>query len=266
MTATENERRFTGVKRLYGEAAAARFLAARVCVAGVGGVGSWVAEGLARSGIGHLTLIDLDMVAESNTNRQIQALTGEYGKAKVDALSLRVKAINPDMEARTIEDFITPENVAVMLGSDLSLVIDAIDQTRPKAALIAYCRQVGIPLVTTGAAGGKTDPTRIARGDLAEVEHDPLLAKTRAILRREYAFPPGGSQKKPGRKFGVPAIFSREAMRREVCGIEGRRSASDLSCAGYGSSVCVTAGMGFAACAVALELLAETHKSVIPAR
>ncbi|MCL2076731.1 MAG: tRNA threonylcarbamoyladenosine dehydratase [Betaproteobacteria bacterium] len=251
---TAAERRFTGVRRLYGEEAEARFLAARVCVTGVGGVGSWAAEGLARSGIGHLTLIDLDMVAESNTNRQIQALTGEYGKAKVDVLAERIRAINPCVEVFVIEDFVTPENVAALIGTDLSLVIDAIDQTYPKAALIAHCRQSGIKIVTTGAAGGKTDPTRIARADLAEVEHDPLLARTRTILRRDFCFPPGGA-KKSGEKFGVPAIFSREAMRREVCGTESGRSASDLSCAGFGSSVCVTAGMGFSACAVALELL-----------
>jgi len=258
---SDTERRFTGVRRLYGEAAASRFLAARVCVVGVGGVGSWVAEGLARSRIGHLTLIDLDMVAESNTNRQIQALTGEYGKAKVDVLYTRIKGINPEAEVRTIEDFITPENVASLLGYDLSLVIDAIDQTRPKAALIAHCRRLGIPLVTTGAAGGKFDPTRIVRADLAEVEHDPLLARTRSILRREYGFPPGGSQKKPGKKFGVPAIFSRETMRRPIegagCATDSASLAPGLSCTGYGSSVCVTASMGFAASAAALEILSR---------
>ncbi|MDR0233424.1 MAG: tRNA threonylcarbamoyladenosine dehydratase [Zoogloeaceae bacterium] len=263
MTATETdgERRFTGVRRLYGEAAETRFLAARVCVVGVGGVGSWVVEGLARSRIGHLTLIDLDMVAESNTNRQIQALTGEYGKAKVDALSARIRAIHPALDVRVIEDFITPENVATLIEPDLSLVIDAIDETRPKAALIAHCRELGVPIVTTGAAGGKFDPTRIVRGDLAEVEHDPLLAKTRAILRREYGFPAGGSPKKPGKKFGVPAIFSRESMRRpeeaDTCATRRDVGMRGLSCTGYGSSVCVTASMGFAACAVALERLSR---------
>ena len=259
MTTTDWTRRFTGVRRLYGEAAEARFLAAHVCVVGVGGVGSWVVEGLARSRIGHLTLIDLDMVAESNTNRQIQALSGEYGKAKVDTLAARIQAIHPALKVRAIEDFITPENVNTLIAPDLSLVIDAIDQTRPKAALIAHCRQLGVPVVTTGAAGGKLDPTRIARADLAEVEHDPLLARTRTLLRRNYGFPSGGKPRKRGKKFGVAAIFSRETMRRPreatECAPGQSTQMPGLSCAGYGSSVCVTASMGFAACAVALEQL-----------
>ncbi|MDR2637068.1 MAG: tRNA threonylcarbamoyladenosine dehydratase [Zoogloeaceae bacterium] len=258
MPASGLERRFGGVRRLYGEAAT-RFMGAHVCVVGVGGVGSWVVEGLARNGIGILTLIDLDMVAESNTNRQIQALGAEYGKAKVDVLAARARAIHPAIEVRVIEDFVTPENVAALLPPNAlprPLVIDAIDQTRAKAALIAHCRDNGLPIVTTGAAGGKKDPTLIRRADLAFCAHDPLLAKVRALLRREYGFPHAASPKAP-EKFGVTALYSSESVQRPVAGCALGDAPQGLSCAGYGSSVCVTASMGFAACAAALEMIGE---------
>ena len=155
------ERRFGGVARLYGAAGAGRLKGASVCVVGVGGVGSWALEALARTGIGRLAAVDLDMVAESNTNRQVHALGDIYGKAKVDAMAERIRAINPDCQVACIEDFVTPANVAEVLQPHFDVVIDAIDQARAKAAMIAPCRRQGIPIVVAGAAGGQSDPTQV---------------------------------------------------------------------------------------------------------
>ena len=149
------ERRFGGVARLYGQEGAAALRKAHVCVVGIGGVGSWAAEALARTGVGRITLIDLDMVAESNTNRQIHALGDIYGKAKVDAMAERLRAINPACAVRCIEDFVTPDNVASMLDDDFTVVIDAIDQVRAKVAMIAFCQRRKLPIVIAGAAGGQ---------------------------------------------------------------------------------------------------------------
>jgi tRNA A37 threonylcarbamoyladenosine dehydratase len=247
--AADLERRFGGVRRLYGEVAERQFMAAHVCVVGVGGVGSWVVEALARNRVGRITMIDLDMVAESNTNRQVQALEGEYGKAKVEVMAARVRAINPECRVRGIEDFVMLENLSGLFAENFSIVIDAIDQARVKAAMLAHCKRHEMPIVTVGAAGGQIDPTRIQRDDLARTTQDPLLARVRSQLRREYAFP------KAPRKFGVPAIYSSEPLRypARACDHDTLRG---LSCAGFGSSVCVTASMGLAACAAALEILA----------
>ncbi|MDR2837491.1 MAG: tRNA threonylcarbamoyladenosine dehydratase, partial [Azonexus sp.] len=182
--AFDYQRRFGGVARLYGEAGAARLRGAHVAVVGIGGVGSWCVEALARSGIGRLTLIDLDMVAESNANRQIHALDDLWGKAKVDAMRERIAAINPECEVVCVEDWITPENVGERLADDYSVVIDAIDQARAKVAMIAHCHRRGVPIIVAGAAGGQLDPTRIKLADLSETIEDPLLAKVRAQLRR----------------------------------------------------------------------------------
>lgn len=250
----DHERRFGGVARLYGTEAAARLGAAHACIVGIGGVGSWSAEALARCGIGRITLIDLDMVAESNTNRQIHALGEIYGKAKVDAMAERIQAINPACQVNCIEDFVTPENTAAILGRDFSLVIDAIDQVRAKAAMIAFCRQRKLPIVVAGAAGGQIDPTQVRVGDLSQTIQDPLLAKVRSILRREYGFPAGGKA-----KFGVPAVYSTEALRYPAneasCDIKQRPTG--LNCAGFGSSVCVTSVFGMAAAAQAIQLIAR---------
>ena len=246
--AVDVARCFSSVRRLYGEAAEQRFMAAHVCVVGAGGVGSWAIEALARSRVGQLTLIDLDMVSESNTNRQIQAQEGEYGRAKVIVMAERVQAIHSQCHVHCVEDFVTADNVAALLRPDMDVVIDAIDQARVKAAMIAHCRESGRTIITVGAAGGQRDPTRICRADLALTRQDPLLARVRAQLRRSHAFP------KAPRKFGVTAIYSSEPVQYP------RREASDaalrgLGCAGFGSSVCVTACMGFVASAAALECL-----------
>ena len=181
------ERRFGGVARLYGRDGAAALRNAHVCVVGIGGVGSWAAEALARTAVGRLTLIDLDMVAESNTNRQIHALGDIYGKAKVDAMAERLRAINPACKIRCIEDFVTPDNVTTMLDGDFTAVIDAIDQVRAKVAMIAFCKRRKLRIVIAGAAGGQIDPTQIRVSDLSLTVQDPLLAKVRSTLRRDMA-------------------------------------------------------------------------------
>lgn len=247
MNAVEN-RRFGGVGRLYGESGYQRLTQARVCLVGIGGVGSWCAEALARTGIGQLTLIDLDMVAESNTNRQIHALGDIYGKAKVDAMAERIAQINPDCTVRCIEDFVTPDNLETTLGDNFDVVIDAIDQARVKAAMIAYCKRRRLPIIVAGAAGGQTDPTQVRLADLSQTVQDPLLAKVRASLRRDHGFPRQG-------RFGVTAVYSTEPLRYPTkdnsCTVDA--APSGLNCAGFGSSVCVTSVFGMAAASEAIR-------------
>lgn len=253
---TDLARRFAGIQRLYGGVALQRFAAAHVCVVGIGGVGSWAAEALARSAIGRITLIDLDMVAESNVNRQIHALGDAFGKAKTSAMAERIRLINPDCGVSEIEDFVAPDNLDRTLGQGFDYVIDAIDQVRTKAAMIAWCRSRDIPLVTAGGAGGQIDPTRIEVADLARTVQDPLLSKVRALLRKEYGF-----TREPKKRFGVAAVFSSEALRYPDNGAECdvAPSRSGLNCSGYGSSVCVTASFGLFAASEALRHLATTE-------
>jgi tRNA A37 threonylcarbamoyladenosine dehydratase len=259
------ERRFAGVARLYGEAGYARLQAARVAVVGIGGVGSWAAEALARSGVGAISLIDLDHIAESNTNRQIHALGDAYGMAKVQAMAMRIAAINPGCRVQAVEAFVDPDN-AGSLAAGHDLVLDCIDEVSSKAALIAACRAQGIAVVTCGAAGGRIDPTRLRQDDLARASGDPLLAKVRYRLRRRHGFPrqSGGRV----RRFGVPAIYSDEPIGApQDCSPQAR-----LACAGYGSTVAVTGAMGFAAAAAALRHLVaggasprlDCHQSRLP--
>lgn len=258
------ERRFGGTARLYGDAALARFKQAHVCVIGVGGVGSWAVEALARSAIGRLTLIDLDNVAESNINRQLHALSDTLGKAKVTALAERIAQINPYCCVTQIEDFITPDNLDQMIGTHrFDYVIDAIDNVRAKAALIAYCRANGIRLITIGGAGGQTDPTRIEIRDLSRTEQEPLLAKVRKRLRNEYAFPRGSKN-----KFGIDAVFSTEPLLMpqagEACALDNSNGVTGLNCAGFGSAMTVTASFGLVAVSQVLRKLAD-EAVVLPA-
>lgn len=261
-------RRFGGVARLYGDAALARFRAAHVCVIGVGGVGSWIVEALARSAIGQITMIDLDNLAESNINRQIHALSATLGQAKVTALAERIAQINPTCRVNQIEDFIDADNLDRMIGSQqYDFIIDAIDNVRAKTALIAYCRTHKLKLITIGGAGGQTDPTKIEVRDLCRTEQEPLLAKVRKRLRSEHGFPRGTKN-----KFGIDAVFSTEPLRFpdvampdvvdaddaevgnspdvEVVGLTG------LNCAGFGSAMVVTAAFGLIAAAQVLNRLA----------
>lgn len=252
MSEADHARRFGGVSRLYGETGAQRLRDAHVAVVGIGGVGSWSAEALARTGVGRITLIDLDMVAESNANRQIHALDDVWGKAKVDAMAERIAAINPDCDIRCIEDFVTAENVGEMLIDDLSAIIDAIDQARVKVAMIAHCHARRLPIVVAGAAGGQLDPTRVAVSDLSQTIQDPLLAKVRSQLRRAHGFP------RDGRKFGVTAVYSSEALRypKADASCAVGPASTGLNCAGFGSSVCVTAAFGMTAAAHIMSKIA----------
>ena len=251
----ESDRRFSALERLYGVPAARRIRQAHVVVVGLGGVGSWAAEALARSGVGRLTLIDMDHVAESNINRQAHALEDTLGMAKVSAMATRIAGIDPACRVDTIEDFLTPENAAELLHG-FDLVIDAIDNVRAKVAIAVTCRERRIPLVMAGGAGGKRDPARIGMDDLARTLQDPLLAKVRARLRKEHGFP-----RDPKKKFGIEAVFSTEPLHFpavDACDAAHPGAASapqGLACAGYGSSMAVTASVGLLCAARALEHL-----------
>ncbi len=247
------QRRFGAVARLYGDATLARFGSARIAVIGLGGVGTWAAEALARSGVGNLTLVDLDHVAESNTNRQIHALDPDYGKAKVLAMAQRIRAIHPAADVRALEDFVSEDNVERCL-QNVDLVIDCIDHVAAKAALVAHAHRNAIAIVTCGGAGGRVDPSRIRRDDLARARGDRLLARLRQHLRRDYGFCGPGRGPRATR-FGVQAVFSDEPVVASAPACEPPQSApgSPLACGGYGSCVTVTATMGLAAAAWALE-------------
>jgi tRNA A37 threonylcarbamoyladenosine dehydratase len=258
-TTADTERRFGGTRRLYGDCALGRFREAHVCIIGIGGVGSWAAEALARTAVGRLTLIDLDHVAESNINRQLHALTGTLGMAKVQVMAERIRQINPDCRVTVIEDFLTLNNLTDLLHADYDHVIDCIDGFRIKAALIAHCRRRRIRLVTVGGAGGQTDPTRVRVADLSRTEHDALFSKTRKLLRQDYGFP-----KNLKRRFDVPCVYSDEqplfpGVDGNVCHDKPHGAGiGRLNCAGgLGSSMAVTATFGLAAAAHALKKLAD---------
>ncbi|MGF6273638.1 tRNA A37 threonylcarbamoyladenosine dehydratase [Massilia sp. UYP11] len=249
-------RRFGGIARLYGERALERFRSAHVCVIGVGGVGSWVVEALARSAVGRLTLIDLDNVAESNINRQIQALSSTVGMAKIEALKQRIAQINPFCQVTLVEDFIDPENIPALIGDQgVDYVVDAIDSVKPKAALIAWCSANRMPLVVVGGAGGQIDPTKVEIRDLARTEQEPLLKKVRKILRAQYGFARGEKQ-----KYHIDAVFSMEPLRYpdagDACDVDPN-SITGLNCAGFGSSMVVTATFGMVTAGQVLRRLAE---------
>jgi tRNA A37 threonylcarbamoyladenosine dehydratase len=245
-------RRFGGIDRLYGAGTIARLSLARVGVIGIGGVGSWVAEALARSGVGTLKLVDLDNIAESNINRQIHALDATLGQAKVDAMAARIQGINPHCRVDKVEDFLTPENAADLL-CDLDAVADAVDNVRAKTAIALHCRRQRLPLLMAGGAGGKTDPRRILVGDLAHTVQDPLLSKVRARLRREHGF-----TREAGKDFGIETVYSDEAVRRPAACDSG--APQGLSCTGYGSSVAMTACIGLFIAARILERLQRVER------
>ena len=240
-----SERRFGGVSRLLGAAGLARLAASHVAIAGIGGVGSWAAEALARSGVGTLTLIDMDHVAESNINRQVHALESTLGAAKGEAMARRIAEISPACTVRVVDEFVTPENVGQLLPAD-AIVIDAIDQPRAKAAMVALCAQRDQRLVVCGAAGAVVDGLSLRRGDLAHTRGDPLLAAVRARLRRGHGF-----ARELHHPFRVDALHF-GAARTGQSARPGEAGAA-LACAGYGSIVTVTAAMGFAAAGIAIE-------------
>lgn len=249
-TDADLERRFGGLARLYGPEGAARIRSAHVAIAGIGGVGSWAAEALARSGVGSLTLIDLDHVAESNINRQVHATSATLGQAKVQAMRERIAGIHPGCRVHCIEEFVTPENWPALLGGPVDAVIDACDQVRAKAAIAATCVAQLVPLIAVGAAGGKRFAHKVEIDDLAIVTHDPLLAQLRYRLRKEFGAARGD------KRIGVSCVFSREAVAPPdaACAVEGDGS---LNCHGYGSVVSVTATFGLCAAGWVLDQLAN---------
>lgn len=243
------ERRFGGLRRLYGDAAYRRIRAAHVAIVGVGGVGSWTAEALARSGVAALTLVDLDHVSESNVNRQVQALGSTLGMAKVEALKARIADIHPGCAVVGVEEFVDTSNWPALLPSDVDVVVDACDDVRAKAVVAAWARERGTALVCVGAAGGKRAAARVEVADLADATHDPMLAALRQRLRKLHAAPKSGA-------FGVRCVFSREPVAAPVVGDDACAVDGSLNCHGYGSSVAVTAAFGMVAAAQALELAA----------
>ncbi|WP_425602441.1 tRNA threonylcarbamoyladenosine dehydratase [Luteibacter aegosomatis] len=260
---TAQAERFAGIERLYGRGSLGRLADAHVCVIGVGGVGSWAAEALARSGIGRLTLIDGDDVCLSNTNRQLHALDGQYGKPKVGVLAERAHAINPLMRLEAVESFLTPSNLDDLLDRHYDVVIDACDALKVKLETIVWCRRRKLPLVTVGAAGGRTDPTLIRVRDLSRTEHDAMLSMIRKKLRQEHGFP-----RNPQRFFGVSAVYSMQNVQYpqpdgSVCGVRPPGSdALKLDCGGgLGAATHVTGAFAFAAVGKALEKLAAPAKA-----
>lgn len=245
----EFERRFGGIARLYGAAGASRIWQAHVAVVGLGGVGSWAAEALARSGVRALTLVDLDHVAESNINRQVLALDDTLGMAKVVAMQQRIAQINPQCVVHVVEEFLTPVNCTALLPPELDGLIDACDQMSAKAAMAVWAQQAGVPFVTAGAAGGKRQAHLADIADLANVTHDPLLANLRYRLRKHHGLPPKGPM-------GVHCVFSHEpvAQAADACASDGT-----LNCAGYGSFAPVTATFGQCASGWILNRLAESE-------
>lgn len=231
------DRRFGGLARLYGVLGAQRIGAAHVAVIGIGGVGSWAVEALARSGVGHLTLVDLDHVAESNINRQIHAVEATLGQAKVLAMRDRILSFNPACDVTCIEEFVESANWPTLLPEGVDAVIDACDQVKAKTAMAAWARDNGALFISVGAAGGKRHAHLVDIDDLALTTHDPLLAQLRYRLRKEHAAP------REGKKIGVACVFSREAVKPPdaSCAIEGDGT---LNCHGYGSVVSVTATFG----------------------
>jgi len=257
--------RFGGIARLYGQHGLAKLQQAHFCVVGIGGVGSWVAEALARNGIGNITLIDLDDICISNTNRQIHALTNTIGMSKVEVMSDRIKAINPECQVNPIEDFVTLDNLAPLLKTTtkFSYVIDAIDSVNIKSALIAFCKRNKLPIITVGGAGGQTDPSKIEICDLSKTYQDPLLAKVKNQLRREYNFPRADLAKASKRKFSIDAVFSTEQLsypttNGEVCHAKQQANneggAMRLDCSnGFGAATHVTASFAFFAVAHSIK-------------
>ena len=247
------QRRFGALARLYGQAALQRLQSAHMVVVGVGGVGSWAAEALARSGVGEITLIDLDHVAESNINRQSQALESTLGEAKVRALARRLLDINPLCAVHEVEEFLDADNLERLLPADAAVVLDCCDQVRAKAALAAQALRRGLPLVLSGAAGGRRLAQHVRVMELADVRGDPLLSKVRYRLRRDHQAPRQGP-------IGLRCVCSdepRAALLQQPCGLPAVDPGAGLNCAGYGSSVMVTASFGMAAAGEAVETLAR---------
>lgn len=248
-TSIDADRRFGGLSRLYGAKGAQQIRQAHVVVVGVGGVGSWAVECLARSGVATLTLIDMDHVSESNVNRQLHALTNTLGQAKTEAMKARIALIHPDCQVHVVDDFISPDNINQLLPAHCDALIDACDQVTAKVALAAWALQHPSHMVTVGAAGGKMQAHLVEMSDLAHTTHDPLLAQLRQQLRKHHGAPQGHAP------FGVHAVFSKEHVLRPTAEITTHTD-HNLNCHGYGSVVTVTATFGNCAAGWVLNRLA----------
>ena len=254
MAQVDEDRRFGGLQRLYGVEAAQRLRNAHVAVVGIGGVGSWAAEALARSGIARLTLIDMDHIAESNINRQIHALSDTLGQSKIEAMRERIAQIHPACQVDLVDDFVSPENWPGLLRDRPDALIDACDQPKAKLALALWAMREKLPFVCVGAAGGKRLAHAVDIQDLAQVTHDPLLAQLRYRLRKHHGAP------KEGKRIGLRCVFSREPVAGPdaSCALEGDGT---LNCHGYGSLVGVTATFGLCAATEAMNMLAQPRKA-----
>ncbi|MCF5223609.1 MULTISPECIES: tRNA cyclic N6-threonylcarbamoyladenosine(37) synthase TcdA [Pseudomonas syringae group] len=255
--------RFAGIARLYGSEGLARLRAAHVAIVGIGGVGSWAAEAMARSGVGEISLFDMDDVCVSNSNRQLHALDTTVGRPKVEVMAERIRAINPDCVVHAVSDFVTRDTMAECITPDMDFVIDCIDSVNAKAALISWCKRRKIQMVTTGGAGGQIDPTLIQIADLNRTFNDPLASKVRSTLRRDYGF-----SRTPNRHYSVPCVFSTEQLRYpkpdgSIC-LEKKfiGDGVKLDCAGgFGAVMMVTATFGMIAATRAVDkLVAGTRR------
>jgi tRNA threonylcarbamoyladenosine dehydratase len=244
-------RRFGGLDRLYGAVGAARIRTSHVMVVGIGGVGSWAVEALARSGVGRITMVDMDHVSESNINRQIHATQLTVGQSKIAAMQDRIALINPECSVKCIDDFVTPENWLSLIPVDVDVVIDACDQVHAKTAMAAWAIRSKQLFISVGAAGGKRLAHLVDIDDLSKITHDPLLAQLRYRLRKEHGAP------REGRKIGVNCVFSREAVKQPDASNATTTTDSTLNCHGYGSVVSVTATFGQCAAGWALDKLAN---------
>lgn len=247
------QRRFAGLERLYGPGPAALVRAAHVAVVGIGGVGSWAAEALARSGVGRLTLIDMDHVAESNINRQIQAVSTTLGMAKILAMQERIALINPACAVTCVDAFVESANWPSLLPAPVDATIDACDQVRAKTAMAEWARRSNHLFITVGAAGGKRHAHQVDIADLSETTHDPLLAQLRYRLRKAHGAPRGA------KKIGVACVFSREAVAAADAACAAEQSDNTLNCHGYGSSVAVTATFGMCAAGWVVDKISGSY-------
>lgn len=260
---SDTQRRFGGLSRLYGPNALDALHHAQVAVVGIGGVGSWAAESLARHGVGGLTLIDLDHIAESNINRQVHALSDTLGQSKVEAMAARIRGIHPACQVTMVDDFLTPDNVGQILPDGLDIVIDCTDQMRAKVAMVLQARARHQALIVCGGAGGKTDLLSLRAGDLSEATHDALLARLRNLLRKQHGYArasnEAGKPRKRVPKMGVRVLWLDQPTILPEAWQTNQAELQGLSCAGYGSSVTVTASMGLAAAAEAVNKIIHTQ-------
>jgi tRNA A37 threonylcarbamoyladenosine dehydratase len=243
----DDDLRFGGLARLYGAGGLQRLLQGRVCVVGLGGVGSWAAEALARSALGHITLVDLDDVCLSNVNRQLHALDGAIGRPKVDVMAERIHAIHPACRVRAVAEFFSERTEEEILAAGFDFVLDAIDQVANKCLLIARCRQKEIPILCAGGAGGRRDPAAIQVADLAQTSHDALLQQVRKKLRDDHGF-----ARDPKTPFGVPCVFSTEPAVPPAAGGAGRVTCDN----GYGTASFVTGTIGLVAASCVVSKIA----------